>query len=141
MKVGLVACSTFKAKHAAPACELYTSPLFKMSLRYLEARCDVVYVVSAKHGLVELTTVLEPYDEKLGGGWRKRLDWARSVANALIARHGRAFDVEVCMGAGYSNPIFGVMLGGAVVGAQLDPMRGMFIGERLGWLRAKLGET
>lgn len=68
LRVALIGCSAMKAEHAAPARELYRGPLFKAALAYAEREgFDAVYVLSAKHGLVELGQELEPYDTHLAG--------------------------------------------------------------------------
>lgn len=62
----LLACAEQKLACSAPASELYTSRAFRASLGYARAlRSDAVYILSAKHGLLSLDTVVEPYDVKL----------------------------------------------------------------------------
>lgn len=63
--VGLVACSSQKLQHPAPARELYVSALFTKASAYAEQSCDRWYVLSAKHGLVRPETSLELYDMRL----------------------------------------------------------------------------
>lgn len=60
--VALVACSKSKLDHAAPASELYTGQLFRAARRYVEALGVRWYILSAKHGLVAPTTILDPYN-------------------------------------------------------------------------------
>lgn len=62
----LISCVSKKLPHAAPARELYQSPLFKFNLAYAESqRPDAIYVLSAKHGLLELDQIIAPYNETL----------------------------------------------------------------------------
>jgi len=88
-QIGLVGC--VKSKHDKPmaARDLYTSPLFRGRRRYVEHTCKRWFVLSAKHGLVDPDTVLEPYDETLknaGRGERQR--WSAAVLNALKVELG-----------------------------------------------------
>lgn len=65
----VIPCGAGKLDREAPARELYTSDHFRRQLRAAEAACeegDVVLVLSALYGLVELDEVLEPYDLRMG---------------------------------------------------------------------------
>lgn len=72
----VIPCGGEKADHAAPAAELYTGQMFRHALASVRklAGYDVeegrgparILILSALHGLVELSTVLEPYDLKMG---------------------------------------------------------------------------
>lgn len=64
VSIGLVGCSGPKREAPAPARQLYTSQLFRSTLALAERRHDVVYVISAKHELVELDQVVAPYDPR-----------------------------------------------------------------------------
>jgi hypothetical protein len=62
----LISCGKKKLPHRAPAADLYTGPLFKLSLAYarrLGSRS--IYILSAKHGLLPLTKKVAPYDKTL----------------------------------------------------------------------------
>lgn len=69
----LIPCGRDKLSHAAPAAELYTSSTFRMALaaaRSLLAPYELddecIRIVSAKHGLLRTTDVVEPYDCTIG---------------------------------------------------------------------------
>jgi hypothetical protein len=64
----IIPCSAAKLNFAAPAAELYTGSMFKDSLETARKMFsdDKIFILSAKHGLVSLDTVLAPYDVKLG---------------------------------------------------------------------------
>lgn len=66
----VIACGAAKLDHPAQAAELYTSAHFKLMLkaarRLAEDHGGRVVIMSALHGLVELETVLAPYDLKMG---------------------------------------------------------------------------
>lgn len=60
----VVPCSGKKATHPAPARDLYLGSLYRLAMA---AAVEVtapwrVVILSARHGFVRLTTVLEPYD-------------------------------------------------------------------------------
>lgn len=72
----VIPCGGDKAAAAAPARELYTGSFFQHTLAAAEAEAAAterdlgiasrVLILSAKHGLVDLDTVLAPYDVKMG---------------------------------------------------------------------------
>src|SRR5690606_19437005 len=84
-RVALVSCVKSKRASAAPASELYTSQLFRSLRGYAEANADTWYILSAAHGLLRPTQVVEPYERTLNN-MRKadRLAWADRVKRQLI---------------------------------------------------------
>ena len=132
--IGLVGCSRRKLAHAAPACELYASPLFRLASRYCALACDLWFVLSARHGLVEPASVLAPYDESLHAlGRAGREAWGRRVAGQLGQRGllGRGHRFLLHAGAAYADPL------ASLFGAE-QPLAGLGIGRRLAWYRARL---
>ncbi len=112
---------------------MYTSTLFRWALRHARATCDVVFVLSAKHGLLPVDRVIEPYDEELPRGAAARRAWGERVAAELDAAVPD-LDAQIVVFAGeaYAD---------AIVPADRDflweePLRGMQVGERLAWLKA-----
>lgn len=152
MKVGFVACSSSKLTRAAPAWQLYTSPLFRLSVRYLTETVGVHrwYVLSAKHGLVAPETVLKPYDQTLTKmSTAERQAWGERVAEQVQAewrRSGSEWRMQVLAGKSYCTPLREAMLKrGNAVAFALDfdqPLAGKSIGGRLQWLSQQLkGDT
>lgn len=137
--IGLIACSAKKLGRAAPARELYDSALFKKSLAYAEQHCEVVYVLSAKHGLVALDTVLDPYDTRInGGGTRFAASWGHPIAEQLFAMHGDALYL-ILAGQNYVRPIenrLRQLIGKSAFIA--NPLDGMGFGDRLSFLNAQI---
>jgi hypothetical protein len=84
-KVVLISCASKKLPHRAKAVELYISPLFKRSLEYARAlKPDLIYILSSKHGLLELESEIEPYDVTLNQMSRAAVrTWARLVVAQL----------------------------------------------------------
>lgn len=146
--IGLIACCKTKLDRAAPVRELYTSPLFRLSLAYAETRCTRVYVASAQHDLLELDRVLAPYNRTMASltPMQRKL-FGAAVARGLVDRHGDAFDLLILAGSAYIDPIRlalakmgrgpGVVVGGGDGHGRVqivEPLAGMQIGERLSFL-------
>jgi hypothetical protein len=143
--VALIGCASSKLSIPAPARELYTSQLFRKSLAYALARHEHVYVVSAKHGLLELDTVVQPYDFKIDdiGGERDRDAWGERVAARLDRLHqGRPLLVTLLLGENYARYLRGEFVFRTCEGYRgarwpehpREPMKGMQIGQRLRFL-------
>jgi hypothetical protein len=135
--IGLVGCASQKLKRPAPARELYVSQLFKKASAYADATCDRWYVLSAKHGLVHPDTVLEPYDIRLGTNHRTTPpihQWGARVKEQLDAELAGLENVTLIALAGEQYRI-------AVHNSRWPvavPMKGLGIGQQLGWLTAQL---
>lgn len=133
--IGLVACCKTKLDRAAPARALYTSPLFRKSLAYAEALCELVYVMSAEHGLVELDAVLAPYDRTLAKMTaRERATCGAVIALQLLVDHGSTFDLLVLAGAPYVEPIRAAFVHAGAHVTIREPLAGLEIGQRLSFL-------
>lgn len=142
MTIGLIACSARKLQHQARVRELYCSALFRWSLEWAAQRCERVYVLSALHGLVKLDDVLEPYDAKLSSPNSSIAGmWGKRVAGDLTAHEGFAFDIIALAGTGYVRPVRAALDVLGWSGRLDEPLYGMFVGERLGWLRKELGRA
>ena len=84
MVVALVSCGKSKLTHKAPARELYTGTLFRLSYEYATQHADQVLILSAKHGVVYPYTELEPYNETLNGKSKhEQKRWAYTVLQSL----------------------------------------------------------
>lgn len=131
--IGLVACSKSKLDHAAPARELYTSQLFKLSLAYAEAHCRTVFVISAEHGLVQLDRVIAPYDTTLADlSPARRSLWGQGVVAAVMLQlYADDSRLMILAGEAYVAPIDDALRGTAEI---VEPLQGMQIGERLSFL-------
>jgi len=83
--LALISCTKKKADRRCSARELYSaSPFFRKALSVAEAVSDKVYVLSAKHGLVELSDHLSPYEKTLVGASRKiQKEWSEKVYESL----------------------------------------------------------
>lgn len=137
--VGLVGCASQKLQRPAPARELYVSQLFRKASAYAEATCDRWYILSAKHGLVHPDTILEPYDVRLGTNHRTTPpihQWADTVRGQLDTELAGLKDVTLVALAGeqYRTALLHSTWPYEV------PMKGLGIGQQLGWLTARLND-
>lgn len=138
MKVVLVGCGARKLNQPAPARDLYTSPLFRLSLQWAQ-RQGTTYVASAKHGLLRLDDVIEPYDLRLAQLSRpERLRWGREILEALRGLHPQLSELVLLAGADYVRWLWPPTAWGWWV---REPLRGMQIGQRVAWLRQVLSEA
>jgi hypothetical protein len=144
MLVGLISCSKAKTPYPAPARELYSpSGLFRGALKDLEGRADVSYVLSAKYGLLPLDRVIDPYDQTLKDATpTERAAWARSVAQALHARHGSTFagiTFEFHAGMAYRVSLEEMLRNAG--GTCTCPVQGLTMGERLAYYAGDKPQT
>ena len=83
-RVGLVGCVKSKLAHAAPAADLYVSPLFRGRRAFVEKSCGRWFILSALYGVARPDAVLEPYDATLNDASRaERRSWADRVLQQL----------------------------------------------------------
>lgn len=137
--IGLVSCAAKKLGHAVPARELYVSQFFRLSLTYALQHCTAVYIASAKHGLLELDQVVEPYDVTLADLTPTQRElWGDAVARGLLDRHRADFATQflyVLAGTQYVRPLMrGLTAGGVGI---VEPLKRMQIGQRIGFLTAQ----
>jgi hypothetical protein len=104
--VALVSCAKTKAKAPVPAAALYVSPLFRKSLQAALDHARRVLILSAEHGIVELSTILAPYDTTLKHmpAVQRRV-WGEHVGASLETYIPRRSQIEVFCGDEYLNPL------------------------------------
>lgn len=81
----LISCVAKKKAQKAKAEELYESPLFVKSLAYAKTFTpDSIYILSAKHHLLALDTIIEPYNTTLNTmNKQERIAWGKEVIAQL----------------------------------------------------------
>lgn len=84
-KIALISCVSQKLPHRAKARDLYVSTLFKLNLKYANSLCpNEIYILSAKHGLLELEREIEPYEQTLHNMRTVEIkEWANNVLQQL----------------------------------------------------------
>ena len=67
-KIVIIPCGGAKLTTPAPARELYIGSMFRDQLATALTMTDEenIFILSAKHGLIALDTIVEPYDLKMG---------------------------------------------------------------------------
>jgi hypothetical protein len=136
-----VGCSKNKLPHAAPAGELYCSPLFRACRRWAERNCDVWAILSARHGVVTPDKVLEPYNTRLADrrphgvnpplNRQEMWHWLYAAVQAWRCQYAaptRAAPLVILAGKDYWEPLAGRM-------PFEIPLDGLGIGDRLKWLK------
>jgi len=136
VRVALIGCGSEKAARTCAARSLYTSALFRAALRWSLLHCDRVFILSAKHGLLGLDEVIEPYDETLPRDVAGRLAWGRKVGAQIVGAVG---EIEARL----------VVLAGRTYADVIhfddpeweyefeEPLKGLKIGDRLAWFKAQ----
>jgi hypothetical protein len=137
--VVLVGCVKSKLSHAAPAKDLYISPLFRSERAYAEAAGKRWFILSAEHGLVAPEEILQPYELRLSTTpARYRQEWGAKVVQQLRDAAGPVDGktIEAHAGSAYIDPI---RAGVAQAGAHLvEPLAGLTLGQRLAWYSERL---
>ncbi|HET6311145.1 MAG TPA: hypothetical protein VFH00_09110 [Candidatus Nitrosotalea sp.] len=138
-RIGLVGCVKSKLDKPISARDLYTSPLFRGRRKYVERTCDRWFVLSAKHGLVDPDTVLEPYDQTLkNSGRAERRRWGAEVLYALKLELGAFSSTVFEIHAGDDYRAFGLVDGIRELGGQVTlPTEGLSLGQQLEFYRAR----
>lgn len=135
--IALVACVKSKQATArpVPAAELYTSPLFKGTRRYAEARADAWLILSAEHGLVAPDTPLLPYEKFMGDMRKKeRAAWGEAVLRQLSDQLQPGDEIVVMAGAHYREHLVPAL---EQRGYRVTvPMQGLGLLQQLAWLKA-----
>lgn len=96
-----LACTKSKADKPCKAQEMYKGELFKKSLVYaIKQKPRVIYILSAKYGLLELDDEISPYEKTLNGASKhERKLWSYMVYKQLQEK-GIDFNEEVIFLAG-----------------------------------------
>lgn len=136
MQLALIGCTKQKKDYPCPAYEMYNvSPLFRKAYAYCNERYDIVYILSAKYGLVHPKVIIEPYDNPLSSmNARQKREWAAQVMLQLKAEEetGRLYLGKVQRfvfhtGKEYRRYLVDLLPSGL----SLVPLQGMGIGQQL----------
>ncbi|MCD4712889.1 MAG: hypothetical protein K8R73_06360 [Clostridiales bacterium] len=89
MKIALISCTSSKKSYSCKASEMYTpSPRFSLAYQYAKQVADVVYVLSAKYGLLEEDNVIEPYNVTMNNkSTEEKRVWSEHVIKSLAEKH------------------------------------------------------
>lgn len=140
--VCLVACGGSKQEEACAAKDMYTGGLFVKSREWAEFNSDEWAILSAKHFLLDPEKVIEPYDAVVGkrGGMTQDAAirfWASQVNFQCYRRWGEDTFYVVLGGEKYRAP-FELYDPRNLGRSYYAPLKGLGIGEQLGWLKREL---
>lgn len=128
----LLSCCKQKLSVPSLAIELYQSTGFKKSLNFaLSKKPDAIHILSAKHHVVDLYSVLEPYDECLSfKPIYEQKKWAEECINSLSQKYDLKNDKFIILaGSDYYRNLIGP---GKIEIFEL-PLKGLSQGYRLQW--------
>ena len=138
--IGFVACSKTKSSQRLPAGAIYTSPLFRKSLLAAIDRCDKVYILSAKHGVIDRNEPIEPYDLTLKRMKQaERAAWGEKTGLQLKGLLNRGDRAVMYCGQDYLTPLRST-LADLEVGLE-KPLGDLSLGSRLSLLKKLNGEA
>ena len=135
--IGLISCVRQKQEASARAMDMYGSTLFKKSRAYVEQRCDLWFIMSAKYGLVAPDRVIERYEMTLNTmPLLKRLEWSQRVWLDLRSHLSPGDKVTILAGERYRKHLILLLEN---YGCQVHvPLQGMAIGKQLQWLSQQI---
>jgi hypothetical protein len=131
----LISCVSKKGNYKTKAKDLYVSPLFEKSLAYgNKLNPDEIFILSAKHHLLELDTEIEPYNITLNNMSKKdRIIWGDKVIEQLKKISDIKNDKFIILaGQNYLTPLQSKLTN------IVTPLDGKKIGERLQFLTNQL---
>jgi hypothetical protein len=84
-RIVLISCASKKQSIRSKAKDLYISTLFGLNLKFAYSlNPDAIYILSAKHGLLNLETEIEPYNLTLNNMTENEIkEWALKVIGQL----------------------------------------------------------
>lgn len=104
----LIACGKKKRREASKAKDLYQGSYFKKTLEYAyilskKYKADI-YILSAKHGLLELDTIINPYNFTLNNVDEKyKKNWSYGVIKKLNKKIKKTDRVIFLAGKNYNK--------------------------------------
>ncbi len=136
----LISCCKEKLPFPSPAEKLYQSTRFIKALAYAKSiKPDAIYILSAKHHVVELTQTLEWYDEKLQNkNSNERKEWAEICLQFLKEKHDLTEDKFIIL-AGFDY-YHGLLGQNGICNYEL-PLEGLTHGKVLHWFNEHTKEV
>jgi len=134
-KIVLISCASKKLKYKAKAEDLYISPLFRFSLAYAKKlKPDKIFILSAKHRLLNLNDEIAPYNETLNDKSTSDIKvWAEKVVIELEKLTNLGNDLFIFFaGEKYRKYILPHVKNYEI------PLKGLRIGEQLQFLKVKI---
>lgn len=135
MRIALIGCSKTKNDKICKTADMYKGELFKKALLLCQKlRYDEIYVLSAKHGLLQLTDAIEPYEETLNKAGKEKMKiWADKVIKQLNARIMPDDELIFYCGRNYYK-----YLEKEIHNKKYFPLKGLGMGRQLQYLKEAL---
>ena len=138
--VYLVSCVSKKKDKALPARELYDSDWFRKARAYVESKAGPWFILSAKYGLVDPMTTIDPYNKTLKEmSTHERREWAAGVVADLRLVVSESDRVVLLAGKTYRQFLIGDLI--KICGAVETPLMALPIGKQLQWFKNKLSSN
>lgn len=131
----LISCCRPKLPYRARAKDIYISTRFKYSLQCAKRlRPDMIFILSSKHGLLNLYEKVDPYDETLN---TKSVSEVKSWSNDVVKELSKVSDLKNDMfiffaGEKYRKYIL------PYINSYRIPLKGMRIGQQLKFMKEHL---
>jgi basic membrane lipoprotein Med (substrate-binding protein (PBP1-ABC) superfamily) len=140
-KIVLLSCTKSKLDKRSKAKDLYSaSPMFKKTLEYgEELNPDKMFILSAKHHLVPLNKMLEPYDKTLKEMPKDEKEkWGEEVFKQMKQNGVKPEQDKFIMltGSEYTKPLMKYIPEKNIE----QTMEGKRFGQRLKWLNSQLNK-
>lgn len=138
----LLQCCKTKLLYKNKAANIYISPLFKKSLKYAKKlNPQAIHILSAKYGLLDLETEIEPYNITLKNmNYKQRKEWADKILKKLRSKYDINKDKFIFLtGISYRefliNKIsnYEIPLEGLSIGKQLQKFNELLINKKKGF--------
>lgn len=129
-KIVLLSCVSKKLNKPTTAEIIYISPLFKKSLNYAKSlNPDNIHILSAKHYVLDLDTIIEPYDETLNNMSKHQIiDWSNKCLERLTEKYDLKNDTFIFLaGDKYRKYLL------PYIKHYELPLEGLRIGEQMSW--------
>lgn len=134
--VVLIGCGKSKQEGSHPACELYTGALFRKQWQYAKQVLNPqeIYILSAKHKLLDPQQEIANYDETLNNmSVKQRQEWANIVLTQMKSKGIDLTKSHVTILAGENY--WKYLLGSGKIEHFSLPLKGMPIGVALHFLK------
>lgn len=135
-KIALISCVKNKLDYPAMAKDLYQSLWFKKAKKFTEIYFNEWYILSAKHYLLNIETIISPYEYTLHAMDKKeRFNWASKVYSKIL-NLGAIGEITIFAGNRYKEYLFPMLIANGY--KVLVPTKGMGIGKQLSWFNTQI---
>lgn len=142
-RIILIGCGKTKRTVSCSAADMYEGSLFRARLAHARRSGCPWWIISAKHGLLSPSTVIEPYDVSIESlAAIDRIAWPVGVVQQLLSQLSDDFEprrcvVEIHAGASYADGLSSVLAAVSINVAM--PLKGLGIGEQMQWYFTRQG--